>query len=921
MKDSVFIEESNHFDYIQKEINTVIINDDQLINQLSTSIQDDIGFDDQENIKLKINHRKKCIDERNEFQKYKKEPYYGRIDIDKNNSTTRYYIGKNSIVTLNSIKDGQCRDLVYDWRSPIGNAYRNEQFAYYKEKNDEFFISLRRNFDIKNGRFLDYHTRYDANEMNLSGEVVDPFLIQVLRDKRRDYELTDIIKTIQSEQNNIMTLPMNKNFIVQGCAGSGKTMILLHRLSYLVFNNSNYDWSKAKVLTPNELFDKHIQTLCDDLEIDMIKRYSVEQYYKHLLDLYFDSIKGKMHNESELSCSLLKEIYSTDLYNKIIDNYYSYWKDGLYTLKSMDLSQIFNKYNLSFPTNITYDSYGYNKINEISLTLSKLNDKYESDINALTEKENTISKSLSKEQNILQEQQIQMNNLYKSLNKELYELLTVEQEIFDELTDKMNVIQESKDNIDKRVVELTDEITELEKLSVQQDIDYSSYEAILNNTDYISKQVVHKLSDEIEKIKELETQLSNVPSYNFGKMSRIRKELSNLKSLFVDSASIEFENQKEQKDTLLTEKRRERSLLGRNLEGINKDFNKELIKYKKEAETLNLVKVTIDLLLNNESVLYTPLLNNKEFLFEEKMYEYASYCDQYRKLNDSITNLQSNKENLILERESIDKNKPSDEEQNLINEYVEKTNSLTFSNIYKNIVVNEIKRIYEKLGIKYEEIKYKHTYLYRLLLRVLYDGPLNRSDKFLCIDEAQDLSPIEYKILQKCLDKDCVFNIYGDLNQLVYTDDDMAYKGLDDWCDIGFIDESDIYVMQENYRNTFEVTQYCNDVFGAEITPIGLHGKPVEFGQLQQGLAWLKNNYDHNRDARFAVIYGRKSNLIEPFKNELPSYMKSLVEMLSVESAKGLEFDFVLVLEDNMEYNERYISYTRTLNGLFIVSD
>ena len=49
--------------------------------------------------------------------------------------------------------------------------------------------------------------------------------------------------------------------------------------------------------------------------------------------------------------------------------------------------------------------------------------------------------------------------------------------------------------------------------------------------------------------------------------------------------------------------------------------------------------------------------------------------------------------------------------------------------------------------------------------------------------------------------------------------------------------------------------------------------------------------------------------------------MKSLVEMLSVESAKGLEFDFVLVLEDNMEYNERYISYTRTLNGLFIVSD
>ena len=230
----------------------------------------------------------------------------------------------------------------------------------------------------------------------------------------------------------------------------------------------------------------------------------------------------------------------------------------------------------------------------------------------------------------------------------------------------MNAIQESKDNIDKRVAELTDEITELEKLSVQGDIDYSSYEVILNNTDYISKQVVNKLNDKIEKIQELEKQLSNVPSYNFGKMSRIRKELSNLKSLFVASASIEFESQKEQKNSLLTEKRRERSLLGRNLEGVNKDFDKALRKYKEEAKALNLIKVTIELLHNNESVLYTPVLNNKEFLFEDKMYEYASYCDQYRKLNDSITNLQSNKENLILERESIDKNKPSDEEQNLI---------------------------------------------------------------------------------------------------------------------------------------------------------------------------------------------------------------------------------------------------------------
>ena len=54
MKDTVFIEESNHFDYIQKEIKSVINKDNNLINQLSKNIKEDIGFDDQENIKYQI---------------------------------------------------------------------------------------------------------------------------------------------------------------------------------------------------------------------------------------------------------------------------------------------------------------------------------------------------------------------------------------------------------------------------------------------------------------------------------------------------------------------------------------------------------------------------------------------------------------------------------------------------------------------------------------------------------------------------------------------------------------------------------------------------------------------------------------------------------------------------------------------------
>ena len=66
---------------------------------------------------------------------------------------------------------------------------------------------------------------------------VDPFLMDILIKNRHIHKLTDIIKTIQSNQNSIIRQPLNSNLIVQGCAGSGKTMIMLHRLSYLKFNN------------------------------------------------------------------------------------------------------------------------------------------------------------------------------------------------------------------------------------------------------------------------------------------------------------------------------------------------------------------------------------------------------------------------------------------------------------------------------------------------------------------------------------------------------------------------------------------------------------------------------------------------------------------------------------------------------------
>ena len=49
-----------------------------------------------------------------------------------------------------------------------------------------------------------------------------------------------------------------KKAIVIGCAGSGKTMVMLHRLSYLMYNNENIKPRDVLIITPSNSFNAFI---------------------------------------------------------------------------------------------------------------------------------------------------------------------------------------------------------------------------------------------------------------------------------------------------------------------------------------------------------------------------------------------------------------------------------------------------------------------------------------------------------------------------------------------------------------------------------------------------------------------------------------------------------------------------------------
>jgi len=274
--DEIFLEEQKNLEEIENKIDMVATWYEKKSQKLNNEIKDFrcLDYDDRDVLMdLKRSHRI-ASEAAEQYRGYQLSPYFGRLDLDQeegdNYTTETYYIGKEGIA-------GNGEVIVVDWRNPIGSVYYATNQKDFNIEGSAYSLALRRALEIKDGTLVNYKTEYDGEAVSLEGDVIDPFLLTVLKDKRRQNRLTDIIRTIQENQNQIIRKPRTENFVVQGCAGSGKTMILLHRLSYLKFNNRGMSLAGVKIITPNKYFDAHINNLSVELGLTAIERCSVEE--------------------------------------------------------------------------------------------------------------------------------------------------------------------------------------------------------------------------------------------------------------------------------------------------------------------------------------------------------------------------------------------------------------------------------------------------------------------------------------------------------------------------------------------------------------------------------------------------------------------------------------------------------------------
>ncbi len=223
----------------------------------------------------------KDVQEHNERQLRKNraayvKPYFGRIDYreEATSQEEQLYIGKNGV------SRDKTNVVVVDWRAPVSTLYYENELgpgSYEVPEIGEIAVELKlkRTFDVSDGQLLGY---YD-NDTAANDELLVKYLSQ-----NKDVILGDIISTIQKEQNEIIRQSPFRNLIVQGVAGSGKTTVAMHRISYILYNyEERFRPDEFCVIGSNDMLLGYITSGLPELDVYHVRQLRMDAFFRELL--------------------------------------------------------------------------------------------------------------------------------------------------------------------------------------------------------------------------------------------------------------------------------------------------------------------------------------------------------------------------------------------------------------------------------------------------------------------------------------------------------------------------------------------------------------------------------------------------------------------------------------------------------------
>jgi DNA helicase IV len=247
-------------------------------------------------------------------------PYFKRFDVGHDGETQVIYVGSQPA--------NFGKHIVSQWQQAgekpmLDFLMQGSGELFYTDMNGDVHERIReRSIDIRRQELIDVSEDFVSDSEYARLGINDPFLINVIKRRRAEgIEISNIISTIQRNQYDIIRYPADQSFVVQGCAGSGKTYILFNRLSYLLFNKKATHLAPEDVIviSPNPRIQYLLSNVIVDLNIEAVRHIRIEDWYLEILQRYslrFDN--SLIMPESSLPIDYENAVFSEEFQRDVL---------------------------------------------------------------------------------------------------------------------------------------------------------------------------------------------------------------------------------------------------------------------------------------------------------------------------------------------------------------------------------------------------------------------------------------------------------------------------------------------------------------------------------------------------------------------------------------------------------------------------
>lgn len=262
-------------------------------------------------------------------------PYFAGFDFEEDNADdydeSRFYLG------VNAVTDPETDDyLVYDWRAPIASLYYEKEIGhtFFEAPAGKIFgdLKAKRRYKFKKGTL--------AGVYDLKMPSDDELLLSVLESHSQS-NMKTIVESIQADQHKIIADYTDGCSVLQGCAGSGKSSIALHKIAYIMYAfRKNLEGKNLVILSPNDYFTDYISTVLPDLGehtvTTKIPENIVDDAVANALDFnYRNQIESRIYMESldekQRKIALMDHKFKgSERFREIILEYSKYLKKNLF---------------------------------------------------------------------------------------------------------------------------------------------------------------------------------------------------------------------------------------------------------------------------------------------------------------------------------------------------------------------------------------------------------------------------------------------------------------------------------------------------------------------------------------------------------------------------------------------------------------